>query len=224
MERPRTSALDLPLAQDLASRNGIKAIVDGQINGLGPGAGYIVTVRLVTADSLKELASFRRTADNAQGLIDVIDKLSRQLRGRVGESLREVRAAPSLARVTTSSLEALEKYTEADRAEALELNRPRAMELLREAVGIDSTFAEAWRKLAMIESFTGSPSRSPPTRPSGRPTDIVIAYRRSSAGSSRARTSPLAQVATAPRRSPPTRRHCAWATRYGQRTTRECGT
>jgi eukaryotic-like serine/threonine-protein kinase len=160
MERPRTSRLDLPLAQDLANRNGIKAIVDGQINGLGSGGGYIVTVRLVTADSLKELASFRRTADNAQGLIDVIDKLSRQLRGRVGESLKDVRAAPSLARVTTSSLEALEKYTEADRAEALEVNRPRAMDLLREAVAIDSTFAEAWRKLAMIETVGGASTES----------------------------------------------------------------
>src|SRR6185503_5303889 len=90
------------------------------------------------------------TADDTRGLIETVDKLSRSMRGRIGESLKSVNAAPSLAAVTTASFEALRKYTEADRAEIVEGDRLRAVRLLREAVAIDSTFAEAWRKLGII--------------------------------------------------------------------------
>jgi eukaryotic-like serine/threonine-protein kinase len=157
MERPRNSTLDLTLAKEMASRNAIKAIVDGQITGVAGNGGYIVTLRLVTSDSLKELASFTETADDTRGLIETVDKLSRSLRGRIGESLKSVNAAPSLAEVTTGSFEALRKYTEADRAEITDGDRPRAIRLLREAVAIDSTFAEAWRRLAIVQANAGRP-------------------------------------------------------------------
>ena len=86
-----------------------------------------------------------------------MDKLSRSLRGRIGESLKSVNAAPSLAQVTTASFEALRKYTAADRAEIIEGNRALAIRLLQETVAIDSTFAEAWRKLGIILTNAGRP-------------------------------------------------------------------
>jgi tetratricopeptide (TPR) repeat protein len=155
MTRPITSTLDLALGRELAVRNGIRAIVDGDITGIGD--SYIVTMKLVTADSAKELASFRETASTAAGLIDAVDQLARRLRGKVGESLKEVHDAPQLARATTGSLEALRKYSEGVRAEDVLGQRPRAIELLREAVALDSTFAEAWRKLGIILANTGAP-------------------------------------------------------------------
>jgi len=51
--------------------------------------------------------------------------------------------------VTTSSFEALEKYTEAERASTVEGNRARAIALLEEAIDLDSTFAMAHRKLGI---------------------------------------------------------------------------
>jgi len=154
MERPVTTNVDLPLARELATRNGVKAIVDGEITGLGAG-GYIVSLKLVTPDSAKVLTSFRETANDARGLIDAVDKLSRDLRGRIGESLKDVRSAPALADATTGSLEALRKYSEGVRAEEIEGKRAQAITLLREAVTIDSTFAEAWRKLATVMNNAG---------------------------------------------------------------------
>ena len=154
MERPVNSVLDFALARELALRNGIKAIVDGEITGLGP-AGFIITMKLVTTDSVRELASFRQTTSDAQGLIAAVDQLSRQLRGRIGESLRRVNSTPPLARVQTGSLDALRKYSEGAREEDLYGRRDRAIALLREAVAIDSNFAEAWRKLGMIASNMG---------------------------------------------------------------------
>jgi tetratricopeptide (TPR) repeat protein len=156
MQRPANSKLDLALARDLALRNGIRAIVDGDITGLGAG-GYIVTMKLVTTDSAKELASFRETAASAPDLIEAVDALARQLRGRVGESLKRVREAPNLARATTASLEALRKYTEGTRLEQQTTRRNDAIALLQEAVKIDTAFAEGWRKLAIVMGNAGRP-------------------------------------------------------------------
>ncbi len=106
---PPDTRVDSAVAREIAQREGIKAIVDGDVTGV-PG-GYIVSIRLVRADSGVELASFRETGDGPRGLIDAADKLARALRGKAGESLRAVNATPSLAQATTSSLDALRKYS-----------------------------------------------------------------------------------------------------------------
>ncbi len=147
MQRTATSRVSLETAQQIALREGVKAIVDGDVTIVG--SSYIVAVRLVTADSARELASFRGTASSSDGIITVADDLSRKLRSKAGESLRRVQATPALAYASTSSLEALRKYSDAARANDIDRNYPRAIQLLREAVALDSNFAEGWRKLAV---------------------------------------------------------------------------
>jgi tetratricopeptide (TPR) repeat protein len=145
MLKPSTAKVDLPLAREVATREGIRAIVDGEIDGIG--TGYLLTLRLVSADSGRELASFREVADDPKQLIAAVDVLTRKLRGRIGESLRQVRASPALAQVTTSSLEALRKYTEATKATGA-ADWASAVRLSREAIAIDSGFALAYRHLS----------------------------------------------------------------------------
>jgi len=153
MQRPPTSAVPLPVAQQIALREEAKAIVDGSVTRVE--SSYIVVVRLVTADSARELMSFRGTASSADAIIDVADDLSRKLRAKAGESLRQVQATPRLAYATTSSLDALRKYSEAARANDIERDFPHAVTLLREAVALDTNFAEGWRKLAVALRNTG---------------------------------------------------------------------
>ena len=146
MRRDPGSRLDLTLARDIAARNGVQAIVDGSVTGVS--GGYIVALRLVSADSGTELASFRETADGPRGLIDASDKLARELRGKIGESLRNVQETPPLAQVTTSSLEALRAFSAANRANNLDNDVVTAIRLWREATRLDSTFASAWTGVA----------------------------------------------------------------------------
>jgi tetratricopeptide (TPR) repeat protein len=153
MERPLTAHVTSTLAREIAEREGVKAVVEGNVTAVG--TGYIVTLRLVSADSGMELASFRETGEGPRGLIDAADKLARRLRGRIGESLRSVQASTPLAQATTSSLEALRKYSEAWRANTIEGNPARAIKIAREAVAIDSTFASAWRLLSVVLGNTG---------------------------------------------------------------------
>ena len=87
-------------------------------------------------------------------MIAAIDKLSYRLREQVGESLRSVRADPPLHDVTTSSLEALRLYAEADREE----NRSgydHTIFLMERAVALDSTFAMAWRRIGVYATNPG---------------------------------------------------------------------
>jgi tRNA A-37 threonylcarbamoyl transferase component Bud32/tetratricopeptide (TPR) repeat protein len=146
MRRPAASRLDLPLAREVAQRDGVQAIVDGTVTGV-PG-GYIITLRLVSADSGVELASFRESGDGPRGLIDAADKVTRVLRGRIGESFRSVQASPPLAQVTTSSLEALRAYSAGNRANNVENDPVKAVRLWREATRLDTSFAAAWSGLA----------------------------------------------------------------------------
>src|SRR4029079_16128428 len=95
--------VDSGVAREIALREGMKAIIDGEVTGV-PG-GYIVAVRLVRADSGVELASFRETGDGPRGLIDAADNLARSLRAKAGESLRSVNATPPLFQATTASLD-----------------------------------------------------------------------------------------------------------------------
>jgi tetratricopeptide (TPR) repeat protein/TolB-like protein len=153
MQLPPTSKLDIALARQLAQREGVKAIVTGDVTGLG--SGFVIALRLVAADSGTVLAAFQTTVDGPSQLVKGVDDVTRRLRGKIGESLKSVQASPPLDQVTTSSFDALKAYTEGTRAFDIEHDFTKAIPLLRRAVTIDTGFATAWRKLgtAMSNSF-----------------------------------------------------------------------
>lgn len=155
MQRPPNSVLTLDLAREIALREGVKVIVDGAIRTIGN--GHIISLRLVTTDSLKELVTFQETANTPEEILRAIDKLTRKLRGKIGESLKDVRGSPALVQVTTPSLEALRIYAEAAQAIDQGGNPLQAAERLREAVRLDTAFAMAWRKLGVAMSNAGLP-------------------------------------------------------------------
>jgi tetratricopeptide (TPR) repeat protein len=153
MEKDPDTALDLEMAREVAVRDGIKAVVAGQITPTG--SSYVLTARLIAAESGDVLTAHRETAKDDSELIEAVDKLSYKLRERIGESLTTIRGEKPLAEVTTGSLEALQKYSVAVQAEEYDQNPMRAVELLREAIAADTTFAMAYRKLAVVLGNTG---------------------------------------------------------------------
>ena len=152
MGRPDMAAVEFDVAREIATREGAKAILDGDVVQLGP--SYVVSARLVSSLDGKELAAFRETAQDDGELVAALGRLSHEIRGKVGESLRDIREAQSLERVTTSSLPALRKYVEGSDVIAATGDNERGQALLREALAYDSTFAMAWRRLA--STYVGS--------------------------------------------------------------------
>jgi hypothetical protein len=71
---------------------------------------------LLAAGSGEILLAHRETARDSTALLPALDRLSMQLRRRIGESLQSARSNPPLEQVTTSSLEALLRLSQARHA------------------------------------------------------------------------------------------------------------
>jgi tetratricopeptide (TPR) repeat protein len=147
MERPAQAHLPLAVAIEIAVRDGLTAVVAGEVHAAG--TGYVLSARLVAAESNEVLTAVRATARDSTQIVDAIDQISAKLRERVGESLRTIRRSPPLSQVTTASLPALRRYTDALVANDAG-DDDRALALLEEAVEIDTAFAMAYRKLGII--------------------------------------------------------------------------
>ena len=147
MERDPDEELDYALAREIAQREGFAAIVDGDINSAG--GTYLLATRLTSPDTGEEYAAFRETAKDSSQIVPALDKLSKRLRERIGDSYKTLRSDEPLEQVTTGNLEALRKYSQAVRAIDLGGNPQRAVTLLEEAVRLDPEFAMAWRKLGV---------------------------------------------------------------------------
>jgi tetratricopeptide (TPR) repeat protein/tRNA A-37 threonylcarbamoyl transferase component Bud32 len=147
MQQPTDVPLDPALAREVALREGIKAIVIGEIGMAGP--RYLLSVHLTAPETGEVLTAVRETAEDSTAIIGAVDRLSKGLRRRIGEPLRAVRASPPLARVTTGSLAALRKYSQASRALAAGGRNSEAITLLEEAIAIDTAFAMAYGDLGL---------------------------------------------------------------------------
>jgi TolB-like protein len=146
MERPADEPVTEEVAREVALREGLKAVVAGDVTAVG--GSYVLSARMVSAQDGNLLAAFRETAADSTEIIDAVDRLSDRLRSRIGESLKSIRANEPLAAVTTESLEALVKYSQAmqmvNQGDVTE-----ALQLLRDAVELDTAFAMAYRKIGV---------------------------------------------------------------------------
>ena len=157
MRRPAPERLDPSLGREVAIRQGVKAMVTGEVTAVGN--GYLLSVQLVAPESGEVLAAERETAENVTGIVPAIDKLSKRLREKIGEPLRSLRNEPPLDKVTTSSLEALWKYSQAIRVGDGERDFAKGVGLLEEAVALDTGFATAYRVLGGYLLATGQRER-----------------------------------------------------------------
>ncbi len=157
MELAQGVALVDSLAHEVALREGAKAMVTGSIARLGN--AYTVSVQLVGVQQGEALASHRETAADSSQLLAAVDRASKALRRRIGESLYELRDVPSLEQVTTASLPALRSYTTGYRL-FVAGERTRAIPMLQQAVALDTGFASAHFVIASIYGAMAEPGRA----------------------------------------------------------------
>ncbi|HUP90096.1 MAG TPA: hypothetical protein VM100_12115, partial [Longimicrobiales bacterium] len=155
MKLPKTTPLKHDVAKDVALRVGAKAIVNGTLAHVGN--SFITTLTLQSPANGETLFSSSVTAEDASKLIASIDKLARRLRKKIGDSLKDLRDEPALAKATTSSLEALKKYSLGVHAASINGDLDRAVRLYEEAIALDSTFALAYVRLGSSRINRGDP-------------------------------------------------------------------
>ncbi len=158
MERAPGTHVDFALARQIATREGIRAVIDGNLIGIG--GKYVISARLMSPQSGDLLAEFTENASSQADLLPAIDKLAKHVRAKIGESLRDVQSTPPLEQVTTPSLDALKKYVAGSRIATVDGDVARGSALLEEAIALDTSFAMAYRRLAVIYGNRGLLDRS----------------------------------------------------------------
>ena len=157
MEQSPDIALDDSLARELALREGVKAFVTGSLARLS--GVYTLNIQLVAAQSGEALTSIRETAEDSSDIIMAVDRASKLLRRRIGESLKDLDTTRTLYQVTTASLPALRYYTEGQRL-FRQGKRTEAAGLFEKAVRIDTSFGSAYLSLAFLYGAMADPGRS----------------------------------------------------------------
>ena len=147
MQREPHAPLIPEVAREVAVREGLPAVLTGEIHAAGP--GFVLSIQLTEPESGNLLAGYRETASDSAAIIPAIDRLSKRLRSRVGESLKSLRAAPPLPRATTASLPALQAFAGAQRAQERG-DFETAVRLTKEAIAIDSLFGQAYFLLTRL--------------------------------------------------------------------------
>jgi eukaryotic-like serine/threonine-protein kinase len=152
--RTDVTRLDADFGRQICLRENCRVLLAGEIDNANP--GYVIRVRIIDAARgvpvLADVAPLRSPSD----LYNTIDALSKRLRNRLGESLAQVeKQSTPLARVTTPSIEALQRYSAA-------LKRNSAgdtegfLRLAKSAIELDPDFAMAHRDLALTYEQLGN--------------------------------------------------------------------
>lgn len=146
MKREPEARVTPSVAREIAVREGLDGLIAGAVRPAG--SGYLLTAEVRDPRTGETVEGVRETAAGRDELIVAIDSLAKKLRRRLGERPSSLGEAVSLERATTSSLEALERYSRATRLMYGGARFETVRGLLEEAIALDSTFALAYRRLS----------------------------------------------------------------------------
>jgi eukaryotic-like serine/threonine-protein kinase len=160
MGKPADTRLTPEIAREICERSGVKALLTGSIASVGN--QYIVTLAAINAASNDTLAEVQDRAASKELVLKSLDWSAGQMRQKLGESLASIQKFDKpLEQATTSSLEALKSYSLGDQKHTVgdDLN---AAPFYKRAVELDSNFAMAYARLAVVYSNFGQMNVSKP--------------------------------------------------------------
>ena len=152
MKKESVQRIDEPVGREIAEREGLKALLIPSISGIG--GAYVLSATLENPTTGASLKSGIVRASKKEDVFNALDQLARDIRRTLGESMAAIdRQGRPLAKVTTSSLEALRQYSVAvERHREGKLAEARTC--YEAALGIDPGFTAAQASLGMINYET----------------------------------------------------------------------
>jgi eukaryotic-like serine/threonine-protein kinase len=152
MGHSASTRVDSTIGRQICRREGFNAMLAGQVTGASP--PYSIAVELVEPSRDDPVWTQTASLRSPSQLYSTVDRLAGKLRARLGESLQQVESSTPLARVTTPSLEALERYSKAlDYFAAGDYQS--FLPLAQSAVELDPNFAMAHLYLARAYDWLG---------------------------------------------------------------------
>ncbi len=150
MGRPDDAQLTTEIGQEICERQGIKALITGEIAPLGN--NYVVTLTARECVTGRALARDQSEAASKEEVLAVVGQSATKIRQELGESLASIeRFDAPVEQATTSSLEALRAFSLAMEARARGAEED-SVRLFRRAIELDLNFAMAWARLGAVYS------------------------------------------------------------------------
>jgi serine/threonine protein kinase/tetratricopeptide (TPR) repeat protein len=147
MGRPPNDRITNDVAREICQREGIKALIAGNIASLGN--HFVITLEALNGATGDSLAREQVEAESKEKVLKSLDTAASSLRQKMGESLASVQQfATPLEQATTSSLEALQAFS-LGRIEHLNTNDEAAIPHLKRAIELDPNFAMAYAVLGV---------------------------------------------------------------------------
>jgi eukaryotic-like serine/threonine-protein kinase len=144
------------LGREICLRAGSKALLAGLIASLG--SHYAIGLNAVNCQTGDSLGSAQAEADSREKILPALGQATTTLRGKLGESLASIQKFDKpLEEATTSSLEALQAYSEGIRQE-LEKGDAASVPYYKHAVELDPNFARAYAAIAVRYANLGQAS------------------------------------------------------------------
>jgi len=134
------------IAREVCQRTEGSAVLDGSIAQIGD--QYNLIVKAVNCVNGESLASAEAHASDKNHVLDALGKVASKIRGKLGESLSTVQKFDMpLEQATTSSLEALQAYSLAEKTTQGKGDDAAAIPLYQRAIRLDPNFAMAYADL-----------------------------------------------------------------------------
>ncbi len=150
MNRPVGERVAGSLAREVCERQGIKALLAGEIAPLG--SQYVVTLQASNCQTGESIARDQRQAARKEAVLSVVGDAAVAIRRQLGESLSSIEMlnAP-LEEATTGSLEALKAFAmgNAQRTKGAPIE---SIAFYRRAIELDPQFAMAFARLCVVYS------------------------------------------------------------------------
>jgi serine/threonine protein kinase/Tfp pilus assembly protein PilF len=144
MGKPPETRLTSDIGREICQRAHVKAMLTGAIAPLG--SEYVITLEAINAATGDFLAQVQEQAASKEQVLNALGLGAGKLRGNLGESLASVQKFDKpLQEVTTSSLEALKAFTQADELREKGDALP-PVALYQRAIELDPNFAMAYAR------------------------------------------------------------------------------
>ncbi len=144
----KTTFLDEKLCREVATREGAKVYILPEISRVGH--QYILTGKLQETATGRVVASEIVYSENQDEILEKLDRLTKKIRRHLGESRYKISGqSKPLARVTTSSLDALKQFSLGIEYH-LKLDFNNAVTHYENAIRLDSNFTSAKASLGNL--------------------------------------------------------------------------
>ncbi len=156
MDRPLDTRLTNEVAREICLRSNSKALMSGSIQSVGN--HYLIGLRATDCQTGDTLASAEAEADNREAVLGRLGKAGDEVREKLGESLASIQGhSKPIDQATTSSLEALQAYTQG-RQMQWSSGDAASIPFHKRAIELDPNFARAYAALGMADFNLGNTS------------------------------------------------------------------